>query len=451
MRRPPASAQVTLHRHLGLGSAIALVVGEVIGVGIFLTPADMARTLGSPFWILVVWVVMGLIATCGALCYAELGARVPEAGGGYVYLRDAWGPATAFMYGWKCLIVLDPGLTAALAVGMASYATAATGLPRSTETGIAIAGIVILAAVNLRGVRFGAGFLRAVTLLKLALLGALILLAFARGLGDWGHFVPLVAQRPGSSPLPEALAGGLVAAFFSFGGWWDTSKLAGEMRDPARVLPRALTIGVLAVTLIYILTSTAFLYLVPLESVTSGEAFAAQAGTVLFGANGGRIFAAIVVISVLSSMASFMMAAPRVYFAMARDGVFPRSVAEVHTRLGTPFRAIVIQAALAIVLVAIGTFEQIIAYFLFATVAFIGLTVGALFVMRRDADGPGTYRAFGYPVTPVVFLVFLTALLFLLAARSPLQAGLGTVVVLVGWPIHRFISRTDTQQESANR
>lgn len=436
-------APAALGRHLGLASAVALVVGEVIGVGIFLTPADMARTLGSPFWILVVWLVMGFMALCGALCYGELAARAPEAGGGYVYLRNAWGPTTAFMYGWKCLIVLDPGLTAALAVGLASYAGSATELAPSAEIGVAIGAIVLLAAVNIRGVRLGAGFLRAFTFLKLALLGSLILFGFSRQLGDWGNFLPFVAQRQGSTPIPGALAGGLVAAFFSFGGWWDTSKLGGEVRDPGRTLPRALAFGVGIVTLVYVLTSAAFLYLVPLENVTSGEAFAAQAGEVLFGSAGGKIFAGVVVISVLSSLASFMMAAPRVYFAMARDGVFPAGMAQVHPRFGTPARAIVLQALLAIVLVALGSFSQIIAYFLFATVLFIGLTVAALFVTRKTPTGADTYRTPGYPATPILFLGCTAILLFLLASQNPMQAGLGMAAVALGWPVYRFISRSN--------
>ena len=195
MARPPNPAPAGLGRHLGLGTAVALVVGEVVGVGIFLTPADMARTLGSPFWILVVWLVMGFMALCGALCYGELAARAPEAGGGYVYLRNAWGPATAFLYGWKCLIVLDPGLTAALAVGLASYVGSATELAPSAEIAVAILAIVGLAAINLRGVRLGAGFLQAFTFLKLAILGCLILFGFSQRLGDWSNFLPFVAGR----------------------------------------------------------------------------------------------------------------------------------------------------------------------------------------------------------------------------------------------------------------
>lgn len=429
----------SLNRPLGLGTAVALVVGEMIGVGIFLSPADMARTLGSPFWILVAWLTMGVMALAGALCYSELASRNPEAGGGYVYLRDAWGPGTAFLYGWKCLLVLDPGLTAALAVGLAGYVAAISGLPDTGRTAVAIGTIVALAWINIRGVRLGASFLRAFTWLKLGLLGALIVFGFALGLGNWGHFLPFVAQRPGSVPLPGALAGGLVAAFFSCAGWWDTSKLAGEVRDPGRTLPRALALGVGIVIVVYVLTSGAFLYLVPLDQVTSGEAFAAQAGEVLFGTLGGRIFSTVVVVSVLSSLASFMMAAPRVYFAMAADGLFPRAVAEVHPTFGTPARAIAIQAALAVVLVLLGSFSEIVAYFLFATVLFVGLTVAALFVARRTPAPSGAYRTPGYPFTPVLYLLLTAVLLFLLAARQPLQAGLGTAAVALGWPVYRLV------------
>lgn len=430
-----------LGRQLGLGTAIALVVGEVIGVGIFLTPADMARTIGSPFWLLVVWLTMGLMAIAGALCYGELAARYPEAGGGYVYLREAYGPATAFLYGWKSLIVMDPGLTAALAVGLAGYVTYAVGLSPVSQKGVAILAIALIAAANLAGARLGAAVLRGFTFLKVALLAFLIVWAFLFQLGDWTHFVPFVAQRPGSAPLAAALAGGMVSAFFSFGGWWDTAKLAGEMRDPERVLPKALVLGVAIVTAVYVLTSAAFVYLVPLEGVHSGEAFAAQAGEVLFGRAGAGVFAWIVVISVLSSMSSLMMAAPRVYYAMARDGIFPSAMAAVHPRFGTPARAILLQAVLASVLVVLGTFSQIIAYFVFVTVLFVALTVAAVFVLRRRDNRVTGYRTPGYPVTPLIFLALVAVLLFLLAVQNPRQAGLGLGVVALGWPVYRMAFR----------
>jgi basic amino acid/polyamine antiporter, APA family len=441
MHMTPGVTVSRLGRSLGLWTAIALVVGQVIGVGIFLTPADMARTVGSPFWLLVIWSTMALMAISGALCYGELAARFPEAGGGYVYLREAYGPTTAFLYGWKSLIVMDPGLTASLAVGLAGYVAYIIGLSPSSQKGIAILAIVVIAAANIAGARLGAGVLRALTFLKVAFLAFLIVWAFLFQLGDWTHFVPLVAQRPGSAPFAAAFAGGMVSAFFSFGGWWDAAKLAGEVREPERVIPKALVLGVSIVTAVYVLTSAAFLYLVPLESVKSGEAFAAQAGEVLFGRAGASIFAWIVVISVLSSMSSLMMSAPRVYYAMAKDGLFPAAMAAVHPRFGTPARAIALQAVLASVLVAIGTFSQIIAYFIFVTVSFVGLTVAAVFVMRRREARTTGYRTPGYPVTPIIFLALVAMLLFLLAAQRPREAGLGVVAVALGWPVYRLAFR----------
>src|SRR2546423_1875635 len=252
----------------------------------------MAKSLGSPFWLFVVWLLMGAMALCGALCYGELAARLPAAGGSYVYLREAYGPALAFLYGWMTLLVLDPGLTAALAVGMASYAGYGFKLAPAGVKTIAVVVIFLLAAVNIRGVKLGGWLVRWLTILKLALLMFVVGWGFAGRFGAWTNFTPFVAQRAGSLPLAPPLAGAIVADFFSFGGWWDVSKVAGEVREPARTLPRALTYGVLIVTLVYILTSAVFVYLVPVERVTSGETFAAQAGAGPFVRGGGAVLVA---------------------------------------------------------------------------------------------------------------------------------------------------------------
>jgi APA family basic amino acid/polyamine antiporter len=431
-----------LKRQIGLRTATALVVGEVIAVGIFLTPAGMAKSLGSPMWLLVVWLAMGAMAVCGALCYGELAARYPEAGGGYVYLREAYGRPVAFLYGWMALLVMDPGLTAALAVGMATYAGYVLNLSPIAIKAVAIATIVLLAAINIRGVGLSSTLLRWLTVLKLGLLLFLLLWGFGFHLGNWSNFTPFVAQRPNSAPLLAGLAGGTVAAFFSFGGWWDLTKVAGEVREPARTLPRALIYGVVIVTLVYILTSAVFLYLVPLASVTSGETFAAQAGEVLFGRAGGQIFSAIVVVAVLGSLAAIIMSAPRVYFAMARDGLFISAAASVHPRFGTPARAIALQALLASLLVALGSFNQIVSYFIFVVVIFIALTVATLFVLRRKQPGRPEYLTPGYPVTPIVFLVLVTVLLFLLGGNHPRQAFLGAGVVALGIPVYYLLFRS---------
>jgi APA family basic amino acid/polyamine antiporter len=439
-----------LKRQLGLPTATALVVGEVIAVGIFLTPAGMAKSLGSPFWLLSVWLVMGLMALCGALCYGELAARFPEAGGGYVYLREAYGPAVAFLYGWMAFLVMDPGITAALAIGMAGYAAYSLGLSPVGMKVVAIVAIILVAAINIRGVKLGGWLIRWLTLIKLGMLLFILLWGFGLRLGDWGHFTPFITQRAGSAPLFGALAGALVAAFFSFGGWWDATKLAGEVRDPARTLPRALAYGVIIVTLVYILTSAVFIYLVPLERVASGETFAAQAGEALFGRVGGQVFSAVVIVAVLGSLAGIIMSAPRVYFAMARDGLFIPVAAALHTRYATPARAIILQAALASLLVALGTFDQIVSYFIFVVVIFIALTVAAIFVLRRRRTAESVYLTPGYPATPILFLLLITVLLFLLGANNPKQALMGVAVVALGLPFYYLIFRRTQAAQKAD-
>jgi APA family basic amino acid/polyamine antiporter len=236
------------------------------------------------------------------------------------------------------------------------------------------------------------------------------------------------------------LAGAVVSAFFSFGGWWEASKLAGEVKDPQRTVPLALALGVATVTLLYLAVSAVFLYLVPLESVTSGETFAAQAGATLFGAAGGRVLAALVALSVLGCLFAFMTMAPRVYYAMARDGAGPAFVGRLDPRTGAPVRAIAIQATLALALVALGSFDAIVAYFIFVTVAFLGLTVAGL--LRLRARGPAAaYATPFYPWPPVLFLASVTFVLLLLAGGRPREAALGVAVVALGLPAYTLLRR----------
>jgi APA family basic amino acid/polyamine antiporter len=297
-----------------------------------------------------------------------------------------------------------------------------------------------------RGVRLGGWLVRWLTVAKLALLLFIVLWGFGMRLGDFSHFTPFVAQREGSQPLALALAGALVSAFFSFGGWWDLSKLGGEVREPERTLPRAYTYGLLLVILVYVLTSAAFVYLVPPERVTSGEAFAAQAGEALFGPTGGLVFTGVVVVAVVGSLAAYTMSAPRVYFAMARNGLFFPAAARLHPRYGTPALAIFIQTALAVVLILLGNFDDIIAYFLFAVVLFIGLAVAALFVLRREGGAVG-FRVPLYPLPPAVYILLTALLLYLLASNSPLQALAGVGVVAAGLPFYYLVFRRGRESE----
>jgi APA family basic amino acid/polyamine antiporter len=433
---------IRLRRELGLGSAAAAVAGESIAVGIFLTPAGMAKLLGSPFWLLFVWLLMGAMTMAGALCFGELAARYPEAGGIYIYLREAYGERIGFLYGWMSMLVMDPGVTAALAVGMATYASFIFGWSPTVAKLMAVLSIAVICGLNMINTRLGAGFLRYITWLKFAILALLVIWALAFRLGSWSHFVPFVAQRSGSTPLLPALAGALVAAFYSYGGWWDATKIAGEVKDPARTLPRALVLGVLGVIAAYVLVSCVFIYLVPLDSVTNDQTFVAQAGAILYGRTGANLLAGAVVICVAGSLAALIMLCPRVYYAMARDGVFLHSVAQVHPVFGTPVRAIAIQGVMASLLVALGAFDQILGYFLFAAVLFIGLTVTTLFVFRkRDSGTAVTVRTPGYPFTPLAFTAMVVLLLAVFMMHSPRQALLGCAVVLLGIPVFAIIQR----------
>jgi APA family basic amino acid/polyamine antiporter len=404
----------------------------------------MAKSLGSPFWLLIVWLAVGAMTLSGALCYGELAGRFPSAGGAYVYLRESFGPRTAFLYGWMCLLVLDPGLTAAFATGFAAYAAYIFQWHPLIIKFAAIAAIWAICMLNIFSTSISAGFLRWITWLKFAVLAILTVWALAFRLGSWSNFVPFVAQHSGALPLVPALGAAVVGAFFSFGGWWDATKIAGEVRDPGRTLPRALVVGVLAVTSVYVIISAVFIYLVPIEKVASDGTFVAQAGEVLFGPAGGIVFAAIVVVCVLGSLAAFMMSAPRVYYAMARDGVFLKSVARIHPRFGTPARAIAIQGCIAALLAALGSFEQIISYFFFVTVLFLGLTVAGLFVIRRKPrQTEAIILTAGYPFTPIAFLALVGIMLILLATRSPREAVLGCAVVLAGWPVYSWVRQTE--------
>jgi basic amino acid/polyamine antiporter, APA family len=444
------TAAQELKRELGVGSATASVAGEMIAVGIFLTPAGMAKALGSPMWLLIVWVVVGAMSLSGALCYGELAGRFPRAGGTYIFLWECYGARVAFLFGWMCLLVMEPGLTAAFATGLAGYAAYIFHWsPMLIKLGAMVA-IWALCVVNMVSIRMSAGFLRWITWLKFLVLGILIFWAVAFRLGTWSSFVPFAAQRPGALPLAPALGIAVVSAFFSFGGWWDAAKIAGEVRDPEKTFPRALTLGVLSVTAVYILVSGVFWYLIPFDKVTSDGAVVAMAGAVLFDASGGIIVSAIVVTCVLGSLSAVIMSSPRLYYAMAKDGLFIPAVAKTHPRFGTPARAVAIQGILATVLVAVGSFQQIVSYFLFVTVAFIGLAVAGLFVLRRRRQPLGGAVATpGYPVTPLGFLLLTVIMLALLATHSPREALTGSLIALAGLPVFEWVKKITPRKTAA--
>jgi basic amino acid/polyamine antiporter, APA family len=435
----PDVAGSGLTRQLGLHTATALIVGEVIGVGIFLTPVLMARSLGSPFLMLAVWLTMGASAIGGALCFGALSARYPEAGGAYIYLREAYGARVAFLYGWISLLVTDPGVTASVAVGLARYVGYLSPLPAWGQKGVAVAAILALAAVNVLGVSLSAGVLRALAVLKLGLLGFLVVWGFGVGRGDWANLSPFWTRRPDADPLPVALALGLIYSFISFGGWWDLSKLAGEMRDPTRTLPRALVLGVSIVTVIYIAASAVFLYLVPAAKIATEQAFAALVGEALFGPPGGKLFALIVILCALGTLSAMLMASPRVYYAMARDRLFLPAFAAIDPGRGTPARAVALQAGLATLLAVTGTFDEIITFLMVPTLVLLAMTVCAVFVLRRNSPANSPLDTPAFPLSPLAFVIPTLAIVGLLCARDPLRALVGLLVVLAGIPVAQWV------------
>lgn len=426
-----------LKRELGLGAAIAAVCGESVALGIFLTPAAMAKSLGSPLLLLGVWCAMAVMACAGALCFAELAITLPEAGGAYVYLRHFFGQKLAFLYGWMCIVVMDAGLAAALAVGASAYV--ATLVPAAAKWPIITAGLLLtaIAACNYCGTRVGGRFMAAANWLKLIVIGFLIAWAFAGQRGTAANLLPLAERRPGSDLLIIGIAGAFINAFFSYGGWWEVTKLAGEIREPRTNLPRALMVGVLTVTLVYVGLSAAFLYVVPLEQVTSNPAFVAQFGQALFGRAGSVVLCVCILISVVGGLTALTMAAPRVYFAMAQNGQFFQVFGQLHPKFGSPANAILLQLFCSLTVLGLGAFDKILSYIIFAAVIFLAVTVGAVFRL------PQARREFWYPWAPVLFIACCVIVDGMIVMRNPLEAALGIGVVALGYPLYWKMKRKD--------
>ena len=423
--------QGVLLRRFGVWGALAMIVAEVMGVGIFLTPAQMTRTLGSPEWVLGVWVVMGLLSAAGALCYAELGTRFPEAGGGYVYLREGFGERTAFVYGWMSLLVMDPGLTAALGVGLATYLLVLFDAPSSLVPVVAIGAIVILAAISARGVESSARVLRWTAVAKLATIALLIIAALVGG----GDATSVSQGSTTGAPAMPLLAGALMAAFFAFGGWWDLGKMNEEIVDPRRTLPVALLAGIAVVTLVYAGLSIAFMRVTQGSHPMTDDAFVAALGAELFGARAGKLLAAAVIVAVAGSLTAVLLGAPRVYLAMARSGVFPPGLVRFDQRRQAAPRATLIQVALACLLVALGTFDQILGYFIPVVVFFLGLSAAATLRLPRPPDDGRVFRAPLHPLPVMVFLLLVAAMVVMFAYGRTLQTLIGAGVVMLGIPV----------------
>ena len=425
-------------RLLGPWGATAMIVAEVVGVGIFLTPAAMMRALGTLERALILWGAMGALTIAGALCYAELSTRFPRAGGTYVYLQEAFGTRCAFVYGWMSLLVMDPGLTAALAIGGSQYLLAAAGADAALLTPLAIALIAAFSVLTLAGVPVSARVMRWTAAAKLLAVALLVGAALVR----WWQGAAAGAALAVAPLSAEVIAPAVIAAFFAFGAWWDLGRMSEEVDTPRRTLPRAMIGGVVLVAAIYTLISVAFILGGPADNVGSDEALVTLTGSTLLGAAASRVLAIVVLTAVSGGLAAVLLGAPRVYLAMARDGLFSPRLLRFDERRGTAPGGTLIQASLATVLVLLGTFNEILGFFVPGAVFFLGLSAAAVLVLPRPAAGDArVFRAPGHPLPIVFFLLLIVAMLLLFIAGQPRETAIGAAIIALGVPVSFLVSR----------
>jgi APA family basic amino acid/polyamine antiporter len=421
-----------------------MVVSQVIGVGIFLTPATLMRTVGGIGPALGVWVVLGVLSLAGALCYAELTTRFPKAGGGYVFLREAFGARVAFVFGWMALLVTDPGITAALGIGLAQYLLATIGGSPSHTPVVAAAVVAGFCLLTLGGIRASGAFLRWAAVAKLTIVTILVL-AGLRSAGGVGAFA---APAPMGDAGLGAYAPAVIAAFFAFGGWWELGRMSEEVESPRRTMPRALVGGLALVTVLYALITVAFTLSVGGPGGATDDAFVAAVGAALFGAAAARLLSAMVVAAVAGSLAATFLAAPRMYMAMSRDGLFPARVLRFDEARGTAAGATLIQTALACVLIGLGTFEQVLGYFVPATIFFLGLSAGAVLRLPRPVDDGRVFVAPWHPIPVLLFLLLIAAVLVLFVVGQPRETLIGFAVAGLGIPASLFFRGTKDTKDT---
>ena len=426
----PRVESLGLARKLGLFDATMLVMGGIIGSGIFVTPAEVARHVSTPLLIVGVWVLGGLIAIAASFVYAELAAQRPAVGGQYAYLRDAYGPLPAFLYGWALLLVIQSGGMAAVAITFARYVNDLLPLGLS-DSALAVGVLALLTVINCFGVKSGSNVQSLLMLLKIGAIAALVLLGWWLAPG-----LPQAAPRTsaGTVTMLAAVGAAMTPVMFSYGGWQTSSFVAGEMRNPQRDLARGLLFGVIGVVILY--TSVAFVCVHALgpQGLAESKTPASDVMRLALGEGGATFIALGIAISALGFLSQGMLTAPRVYFAMAEDGVFFRGVAKVCERTRVPVVAIVLQGIAASVIALSGTFGQILSYVVSVDFIFFGLTGAALFVFRhRDPQQPG-FKAPGHPVTTIVYVVACALTVIATVWNNPVNSLIGYAILAAGIP-----------------
>ena len=458
----PSSSAPQFDRRLGIGSAIAVVVGSIVGSGIFLTPQNVAAAVEVPGVMIFVWIATGLLTLAGALTNAEIASEITDAGGQYAFFRVLYGDLLAFLFGWTTFIVYQTGSIAAIAVGFARYMGYFIPLPHLgaeleawklpiigniapfADVGlklVAITAIVVVTVVNYVGVRFGNLLQNAFTTMKMLAIAAIVLLGFALGNGSIEHFFPLWGT-PSTRDLLSAVGVAMVATLWAYDGWNSLTFMAGEVRHPERTVPRALILGTIAVILIYVITNLAYLYVLPIGDVAASKLVAADMMDRVFPGYGGPLISLAVILSTFGTLAASCMTTARVTYAISNDRLFFKGLARVHPRHRTPTSALIAQAVWASILTLSGTFDQLFTYVIFAGWIFYALGAAAIFILRRKRpDANRKFRVPGYPYVPLVFVGIATWFVVNTIVTNPADSMVGLLLVVAGLPFFLYWRR----------
>jgi APA family basic amino acid/polyamine antiporter len=448
----------TLLRELGVSQASAIVVGTIIGSGIFLVPAEMMQAVGSARLVYLAWIVGGLLSLAGAITYAELGAMKPQAGGEYIYIRDAYGRLPAFLYAWTWFILAKPGSIATIATGivrilgtfpaLAFFGDAALRKPFVVTYGqlVAILAAVLITWLNYLGVKRAGEFQLVFTVLKVVMIVGVGVVGFTAASGTWRNFATHYAGAAGGV---AGFMAALVAALWAYDGWNDLNMVSSEIRQPERTIPIALIAGVAVVAVLYMLNNAAVQYVLPADQIAVAERPSSEATAIAVGVWGAAIVSIGMALSMLVGLNGTIMSGARIPYAMARDGYFFKAMADVHPRFHTPSVALIVQLLLSIVLLLFGgNFRQLFSLTIFAEWLFYMIAASTVFVLRwKEPNAPRPYKTWGYPIVPAVFMLVAAVLLYFTFTENLRNSIWGCLLILSGVPIYAYFASKRTQVE----